>query len=89
MKLKYLLKNMSFHDLHFKVEFKYFKHQLIFCISNLHIPDLYTHNGLHYILCFCTLPICILYFYDLGLVLLHCRACHYNKFLVCVNIPVQ
>ncbi len=52
MKLKYLLKNMSFHDLHFKVEFKYFKHKLIFCISNLHIPDLYTHNGLHYILCF-------------------------------------
>ncbi len=46
-----------------------------FFISNLPIPDMYTHNCLYYFLCFwffCTLPICIfvLLFYYLCLVLL-------------------
>ncbi len=58
------------------------------------ISDLYTHNNLYYILCFCqyTLPICILFF--IMCVLSFCchsvalrSFFHYNKLLVCVNIP--
>ncbi len=48
-------------------------HTYSFFISNLHISDLYRHNCLYYILCFCffcTLPICILFFYYLCPVLL-------------------
>ncbi len=58
--------------------------------------DLYTHDCLYCIvfLLFCTLPICILFFCCLCPVLLlsFCctvELCHYNKFLVCVNIPGQ
>ncbi len=66
---------------------------------NLHISDLYTHNCLYYVvfLLFCTLPICILYIILFIICVLSCRChsvalwsfCHYNKFLVCVNIPGQ
>ncbi len=51
-------------------------HTYLFFISNVHILDLYAHNGLYYILCvfaffaYCILPICILLFYYLCLVLL-------------------
>ncbi len=57
-----------------------------------------THNFLYYILCFCffcTLPICIFVHYYFIIYVLSCCChsvtlwsfCHYNKFLVCVNIP--
>ncbi len=48
-----------------------------FSISNLHMSDLYTHDCLYCIvfLLFCTLPICILFFYYLCLVLLLSFCC--------------
>ncbi len=67
-------------------------HILIY-ISILHISCLYIHNCLYYILCFCY----FVYFYISIFIIcvLSCRCysvvlwsfCHYNKFLVCVNIP--
>ncbi len=36
---------------------------LFFFISNLHISDLYTHNCLYYILCFCYFVHCIFVYY--------------------------
>ncbi len=74
---------------------------ILICIFNFFpfqicTSDLYTHDCLYCIvfLLFCTLPICILFFCCLCPVLLlsFCctvELCHYNKFLVCVNIPGQ
>ncbi len=63
---------------------------IFFPISNLHMSDLYTHACLYCIvfLLFCTLPICILFFCCLCPVSVTLWSfCHYNTFLVCVNIP--
>ncbi len=81
--------------------FTLFIHLLIthtyFFISNLHISDLYTHNCLYYILCFCYFVYCLFVYYCFIICVLSCCChsaapwsfCHYNKFLVCVNIPGQ
>ncbi len=70
----------------------------LFFISILHISDLYTHNCLYYILCFCYFVHCLFVYYSFYylcpvLLLSFCCTvellCHYNKFLVCVNIPGQ
>ncbi len=68
-----------------------------FFISILHISDLYTHNCLYYILCFCYFVHCLFVYYYFIICVLSCCChsvalwsfCHYNKFLVCVNIPGQ
>ncbi len=72
-----------------------------FFISNLHISDLYTHNCLYYILCFCyfvhcLFVYCILLFLlsvscPVAVILLHCGASVTitNSSYVCVNIPGQ
>ncbi len=74
-------------------------HTFLLIISNLHISDLYTQHWLYYIyiLVFCTLPIFIIVYYSFIICVLFCCCrsvalwsfCHYNKFLVCVNIPGQ
>ncbi len=72
-------------------------HTYLFFISNLHIPDLYTHNCLYYILCICFFVHCLFVYYSFIICVLSCCChsvalrsfCHYNKFLVCVNIPGQ
>ncbi len=64
---------------------------------NLHISDLYTHNCLYYILCFCYFVHCLFVYYSFIICVLSCCChsvalwsfCHYNQFLVCVNIPGQ
>ncbi len=70
-------------------------HTYFFFISILHISDLYTHNCLYYILCFCYFVHCLFVYYSFIICVLSCCChsvalwsfCHYNKFLVCVNIP--
>ncbi len=57
-----------------------------FFISNLHISDLYTHNCLYYILCFCYFVHCLFVYCSF---IICVSFCHYNKFLLCVNIPGQ
>ncbi len=72
-------------------------HTYFFFISNLHISDLYTHKCLYYILCFCYFVHCLFVYYSFIICVLSCCChsvalwsfCHYNKFLVCVNIPGQ
>ncbi len=75
----------------------YLTHILIY-ISNLHISYLYIHNCLYYILCFCYFVhclFCIFVYYSFIICVLSCRChsvalwsfCHYNKFLLFVNIP--
>ncbi len=69
-------------------------HILIFHFKLAHIRPVHTQLSVLYIvfLLFCTLPICILFFI---ICVLSCcflsvtlwSFCHYNKFLVCVNIP--
>ncbi len=69
-------------------------HTYLFCISNFHMSDL-THNCLYYIFCFCYFVHCLFVYYSLIFSVLSCCChsvalwsfCHYNKFLVCVNIP--
>ncbi len=64
------------------------------------MSDLYTHNCLYWILCFCYFVHCLfvyLYIVIFVVCVLSCcshsvalwRFCYYNKFLVCVNIPGQ
>ncbi len=61
---------------------------------NLHIADLYTHNCLYYILCFCHFVHCLfVYLSFIICVLSRCcdsvallSVCHYNKFLICVYL---
>ncbi len=69
---------------------------LLFFISNVHMSDLYTHNCLYCILCFCHFENCLFVYCSFVVCILsrHCHSvalwsfCHYNKFLVCVNIHV-
>ncbi len=80
----------------FPQEIIYSSH-ILFFISILHISDLYTHNCLYYILCFCYFVHCLFVYYYFIICVLSCCChsvalwsfCHYNKFLVCVNIPGQ
>ncbi len=69
---------------------------LFFSISNLHVRPVHTWlSVLHSV--FAILYIAyLIYLYivlllsvscPVAVILLHCGACHYNKFLVCVNIP--
>ncbi len=59
--------------------------------------DLHTHNCLYYILWFCYFVHCLFVYYSFIICVLSCWChsvalwsfCHYNKFLVCVNIPGQ
>ncbi len=68
-----------------------------FFISNLHISDLYTHNCLYHILCLCYFIHCLFVYCSFIICVLSCCChsvaqwsfCHYNKFLICVNIPGQ
>ncbi len=53
----------------------YSLHILIFFISNLHISDLYTHNCLYYILCFCYFVHCQFVYYYFIICVLSC-CCH-------------
>ncbi len=74
-------------------------HTYIF-FTNLHMSELYTHNCLYWILCFCYFVHCLfvyLYIVIFVVCVLSCCShsvapwhfCYYNKFLVCVNIPGQ
>ncbi len=84
------------HTTHNTIYIIYSSHIHIFHF-NLHISDLYTHNCLHYILCFCYFVHCLFVYYSFIICVLSCCChsvalwsfCHYNKFLVCVNIPGQ
>ncbi len=67
------------HGTHNTIYIIYSSHILIFFISNLHISDLYTHNCLYYIWCFCYFVHClfvylyiILYYLCLVLLLSFC-----------------
>ncbi len=90
------LDNKLEHTTHNTIIHHYSSHILIY-ISNLHISYLYTHNCLYYILCFCFLYIAYLYISLFIICVLSCCClsvalwsfCHYNKFLVCVNILGQ
>ncbi len=67
-----------------------------FFISNLHMSDL-THNCLYCILCFCHFVHCVFVYCSCVVCVLSCCChsvalwsfCHYNNFLLCVNIPGQ
>ncbi len=73
--------------------FRKFCHSLFTFIS-LHKPDLYTHNCLYYILCFCYFVHCLFVYYSFIICVLSCCChsvapwsfCYYNKLLVCVNV---
>ncbi len=59
----------------------YSSHIFIFFISILHISDLYTHNCLYYILCFCYFVHCLFVYYSfisvscpVAVIQLHCGA---------------
>ncbi len=82
--IKHITHNAIIHDL--------FNTHTYFSFQNL-----YTHNCLYYILCFCYFVHCLFVHCSfVACVLSWCyhfialwSFCHYNKFLVCVNIPGQ
>ncbi len=97
----HLMNTWHKHGTHNTIIHYLFTTHTYFFISILHISDLYTHNCLYYILCFCYSVHCLfVYLYIIILLTVSCPVlsccchsvalwsfCHYNKFLVCVNIP--
>ncbi len=66
-----------------------------FFISICTMSDLFTHNCLYCILYFCHIVHCLFVYCPFAVCVLSCHSvalwsfCHYNKLLVCGNIPGQ
>ncbi len=73
-------------------------HHTYFSFQFAHIRPVHTYSTcLYYILCFCYFVHCLFVYYSFIICVLTCCChsvalwsfCHYNKFLVCENIPGQ